>query len=98
MFTPGRVIDDVDLRDGSGIAVFHAQAPGAGGTLHAARRRATQTVETRVLQDALERHHGNVTAMAREMGITRRAIHQKLKRYALPAAAYRGDGRTTRRR
>ena len=98
LFTSGRVIDDVDLRDGNGIAVFPAQAPGAAGTLHAARRRATQTVETRVLQDALERHHGNVTAMAREMGITRRAIHQKLKRYALPAAAYRGDGCTTRRR
>ncbi len=97
LFTPGRVIDDVDLRDGTGFAAPRAGAPAAGGMLHVARRLATQTIETRVLQDALERHHGNVTAMAREMGITRRAIHQKLKRYALPAAPYRCDGRPTRR-
>ncbi|WP_297392404.1 helix-turn-helix domain-containing protein [Acidiferrobacter sp.] len=96
MFTPGRVIDDVELRDRTALDAPRA-GPATGGLLHAVRGRATRTIETRMLQDALERHHGNVTAMAREMGITRRAIHQKLKRYALPAAPYRCDGRATRR-
>lgn len=96
LFTPGRVIDDVELRDRTALDAPRA-GPATGGLLHAVRGRATRTIETRMLQDALERHHGNVTAMAREMGITRRAIHQKLKRYALPAAPYRCDGRATRR-
>ncbi len=92
LFTPGSLIDDVGLRDEpQGAAV--RDAPGGRAPLHVAKRQAMRSIETRVLQDALERHHGNVTAVAREMGITRRAVHQKLKRYSLPAAPYRDAAR-----
>lgn len=46
-------------------------------------------VEIKLLHDALARCSGNVSAVAREMGITPRAIHQKLKKHQIDAGEYR---------
>jgi len=48
-------------------------------------RQAEQTY----LSEALRRHRGDVAAVAREMGLTARAVYQKLKRHGLSAAAFR---------
>jgi len=46
-------------------------------------------VEARVMEDALSRARGNVSAVARQMGITPRAVHMKLRSHGIDAADYR---------
>jgi hydrogenase-4 transcriptional activator len=44
-------------------------------------------VERRMVADALRRHGGNITRAARELGLTRRGLYNKLERYDLTASA-----------
>ncbi|WP_198942565.1 helix-turn-helix domain-containing protein [Methyloprofundus sedimenti] len=46
-------------------------------------------VEVQMLHDALKRFSGNVSATAKEFGMTPRAVHQKLKKHHIEAAIYR---------
>ena len=48
--------------------------------------------ETRMLKDALFRHEGNVSAVARQFGITRRAVHKKIKNCGIDCGVYRQRG------
>ncbi len=50
---------------------------------------AAMQIEDKVIREALARYGGNVTAVAREMGITPRAVHFKLKAYGIDAKLYR---------
>ena len=52
-------------------------------------RHAAQAAETQLLRDALLRRGGNVRAVAREVGITARAVHQKLRAHNIDPAPYR---------
>lgn len=84
LFSRDTVIDNVD------IPMVHAETTGLNcRTLQALKRQAANDIEARMLKEALGRRQGNVTAVAREMGITPRAIHQKLKSYGINAAVYR---------
>ena len=44
---------------------------------------ALQNAERRLLEDALRRHQGNRSAVARELGLARSTLHYKLARYKL---------------
>ena len=88
LFARGQVIDAID------VDVEASERTGAGnppdaGNLRSRKLYAAREIETTVLQDALLRLDGNVSAVAKEIGITRRAVHQKLKSNGIDAAAYR---------
>jgi DNA-binding NtrC family response regulator len=42
-----------------------------------------ETVENRVIQRALEKHAGNVSRAARELGITRASLYRRMEKYGL---------------
>lgn len=57
--------------------------------LQATKGKIARDVEIKLLHDALARCSGNVSAVAREMGITPRAIHQKIKKHRIDTDEYR---------
>lgn len=59
------------------------------GLLQVAKERMARDVEIKLLRSALANFSGNVSAAAREMGITPRAVHQKLKKHGIDANEYR---------
>jgi DNA-binding NtrC family response regulator len=75
------------------IDALPVDSPGAAtaftGSLREAKKRAAMAVEARVMEDALSRARGNVSAVARQMGITPRAVHMKLRSHGIDAADYR---------
>ncbi|MAT64279.1 MAG: Fis family transcriptional regulator [Gammaproteobacteria bacterium] len=83
LFAKGQVIDELGVRlpDETGLSQIE--------DLRRRRQGAVRDIETKTLRDALQRHAGNVSAVAREIGITPRAVHQKLRNYHIDAAAYR---------
>ena len=86
LFTHGQVIEDIDVNiRGTSIDLKDS----AGGKLSNIRKKVVHEIETRLLHDALIRFSGNVSAVARELGITPRAVHQKLKNHNIQAASYR---------
>ena len=84
LFSRDTVIDNVDIP-----VAETAGADLSCRTLQALKRQAAHDIEARMLKEALGRRQGNVTAVAREMGITPRAVHQKLKSYGISPAVYR---------
>jgi DNA-binding NtrC family response regulator len=86
LFARGQVIDTIGVKVVEGSA---EGVPASAGNLRTRKLYAAREIETRALQDALLRLDGNVSAVAKEIGITRRAVHQKLKSYSIDAAAYR---------
>ena len=72
----------------------HSPLTGAGtlaGALSAGEDQtlpeAVEELERRMIADALDRHGGNVSRAARELGITRRGLQLKLGRYRMRANA-----------
>jgi DNA-binding NtrC family response regulator len=86
LFAGGPVIADIEVpvvpRTGEGTA-------GDGTSLKALRQRAAREAEARVIVETLKRFQGNVSAVARCMEITPRAVHMKLKSLGISAAAFR---------
>ena len=82
------VLLDSEPPGGSTESAF-AAAPG----LRKVKRQAAMEMEDRVIRDALNRTRGNVSAAAREMGITARAVHQKLRMHKIDAGMFRQYGR-----
>jgi DNA-binding NtrC family response regulator len=82
LLSPGELIDDIPV-----------EPAGAGKSfpdnLREAKKRAAMAVEARVMEDALARSGGNVSAVARQMGITPRAVHMKLRSHGIDAKTYR---------
>ena len=83
LFASGSVIEELPLDD------RQAPEPTTTGGLREATRRATRELETRTIKEALARAGGNVSAVAREMGVTPRALHMKLRGLGITAAPYR---------
>ena len=52
-------------------------------------KRAAMDTEKELIRAALERLSGNVSAVARNMGISPRAVHQKLRKHAIDPQEYR---------
>ncbi len=48
---------------------------------------AVTELETQMIKDSLARHHGNISQVARELGLTRRGVYLKLERYGIDKAA-----------
>jgi DNA-binding NtrC family response regulator len=44
-------------------------------------------VERRMIAEALRKHNGNISAAARELGLTRRGLYLKLERHEMSATA-----------
>ncbi|MFY9314349.1 MAG: sigma 54-interacting transcriptional regulator [Burkholderiales bacterium] len=86
IFSRGMVIDDVVA-----LETPHAgpNPPIADAGLRTIKKRAAMELEGNLIREALSRFSGNVTAVARGMGITPRAVHQKLRAYGIQAGAYR---------
>jgi DNA-binding NtrC family response regulator len=57
--------------------------------LRKVKRQAAMDLEDRLIREALNRSSGNVSAAAREMGITPRAVHQKLRAHKIDVNAFR---------
>lgn len=87
LFSSSSVIEAVDA------PLFATQAgedgQKANATIRELKKKAAMEVEIRFIQDALVRFQGNVSAVARDMGISSRAVYMKLKRYGLDAMSYR---------
>jgi DNA-binding NtrC family response regulator len=75
--------------------LLDSEGPGSGAesveqtALRRVKRQAALEIEDRIIRDALNRSGGNVSAAAREMGITPRAVHQKLRMHKINASIYR---------
>ncbi|MEK8089877.1 sigma 54-interacting transcriptional regulator [Thermithiobacillus plumbiphilus] len=87
LFARGQVIDELGVQLSAETGLSQIE------DLRRRRQGAVRDVETKILRDALQRQAGNVSAVAREIGITPRAIHQKLRSYNIDAATYRKPGK-----
>ncbi|AOU99138.1 hypothetical protein BI364_15415 [Acidihalobacter yilgarnensis] len=85
LFTEGPLIEHVlELPGGTS-----AGAPADGVNLRALKHQAASAAERRAIQDSLQRYRGQIRAVARELGVTTRAVHQKLKSHGIKPAEYR---------
>lgn len=86
LFTDGCAIDSIATSslDGASESVHNAEF-----TLRDAKRQAAMKVEAEVITEGLSQFRGNVSAVARLMGITPRAMHMKLRTHGIDAAVYR---------
>ena len=66
-----------------------SQGVGDNGSLRGLCQRAAREAENKVIVQALKQCNGNVSALARSMGVTPRAVHMRLKSLGINAAAYR---------
>ncbi|HKK15001.1 MAG TPA: sigma 54-interacting transcriptional regulator [Gammaproteobacteria bacterium] len=82
LFTTGTVIDSVVEPDAG-------ESEAAAPSLRELRRRAADAAESRAIHESLSRCAGQVREVARELGVTPRAIHQKLKSHGIAVAKYR---------
>ncbi len=62
-------------------------------SLKQAKQQASEQVEALILKEALTRFYGNVSEVAKSLGLTPRAIHQKLNIHSLNPGAYRAQGK-----
>jgi DNA-binding NtrC family response regulator len=88
LFARGPVIDSLPLPK----ETLAAPAPGLDGgdaSLRTLTRQAALDTEKALIRAALERAQGNVTAVARDMGISPRAVHQKLRRHGIDPRRFR---------
>lgn len=91
LFSLGPIIEQ--LRFYNGIQTFDQNGPvtplppEAG--LKAAKKEAANEVEVRVLRDTLARAGGNITAAARLLHLTPRAIHKKLRAHRIESGGFR---------
>lgn len=86
LFSPGQIIDSIGIGANEELS---QEKLGGTSTLRHRKQQAAQEIEAKVLQETLFKHDGNVSAVAKEIGISRRAVHQKLKNYHIEAANYR---------
>jgi two-component system response regulator HupR/HoxA len=48
---------------------------------------ATAELERRMISEAMRKHGGNISRVARELGLTRRGLYLKLERHDMSASA-----------
>ncbi|PHK98452.1 sigma-54-dependent Fis family transcriptional regulator [Neolewinella marina] len=73
--------------DSIGVAELERQAGGTEATTHFAPSGVTlEQMEVRMIRAALGRNAGEITATARELGLTRAALYRRLEKYGIPNA------------
>jgi len=88
LFSRGPVIEAIELPEPA------ADSPEVGdiNRLQDLRRRAARGAEAEAMIETLKQCGGNVSAVARRVGITPRAVHMRLKSLGIKAATYRLGG------
>ncbi len=71
------------IRDAGGYAAFEGAAAVAAVRGEATLAEAVEALERAIIQRGLERTEGNRTQLARELGISRTTLAERLKRYGL---------------
>jgi len=89
LFARGAIIEDLGLMAGDSPA----SAEEGVSNLKNARRQAVRALESDLMVGALRHYRGNVSAVARAMDITPRAVHMKLRSLGIAAAAFRAPRR-----
>jgi two-component system, NtrC family, response regulator AtoC len=82
LFARGEVIEQV-------VASAAPDSGSDGESLRELKRKAAAAAESHAITDSLRRYGGQVRAVARELGVTPRAIHQKVKSYGIEVDKYR---------
>ena len=75
-------------------AIRPEAGPGAwvkGEDFSTAKKRLVQRFEREILRSALREHGGNVSSAARELGLHRQSLQQKLRRLGIDASAFGGS-------
>ena len=88
LFSSGPIIESTQLNREETISDSAGLVSGEVN-LREITKRAAMNTEKEVIQAALERLSGNVSAVARNMGISPRAVHQKLRKHAIDPQEYR---------
>lgn len=88
LFTQDQVIDHLDVAD-RGIQPSATLEKVDNFNLRSVKKKASMELERKIIYAGLNRFSGNVSQIARSMGITPRAVHQKLKAHGIDPAAYR---------
>jgi DNA-binding NtrC family response regulator len=92
LFSPGPIMSELLLpKASSGAPASVVQAVDL--SLKEAKQRAGEQVEALILKEALSRFHGNVSEVAKSLGLTPRAIHQKLNLHSMDPNSYRSRAR-----
>ena len=88
LFTQGQLIDELDIADSElqKSVIFEETAD---LDLRTVKKNATLKLEKKIIQAGLNRFSGNVSQVARSIGITPRAVHQKLKSHGIDPSTYR---------
>ncbi len=92
LFSPGPIMSQLLLPQTSGAVAAGVGQP-VDLSLKEAKQRAAEQVETQILKEALTRFHGNVSKIAKSLGVTPRAIHQKLNLHRIDPNSYRSQAR-----
>lgn len=88
LFAQGHVIDELDIaRSDAEESVVPEET--ANLDLRTLKKNATMELEKKIIRAGLNRFSGNVSQVARSMGITPRAVHQKLKSHGIDPSVYR---------
>jgi Nif-specific regulatory protein/two-component system response regulator AtoC len=88
LFAAGPVIESLQLnRDDA--AADAADMDASTASLREQTRQAALDTEKALIRSALERLGGNVSAVARDIGISPRAVHQKLRKHAIDPGEFR---------
>jgi Nif-specific regulatory protein/two-component system response regulator AtoC len=90
LFARGSVIDSLALDGDSGTT--RNESPARVVKLKDLTRQAAMRTEEQLIRMALEELRGNVSAVARQMGISPRAVHQKLKKHGIDPQQFRISG------
>lgn len=88
LFSAGPIMSELLLPQTSGGAPASVGQP-VDLSLKEAKQRAGEQVEALILKEALTRFSGNVSEVARSLGLTPRAIHQKINLHSMDPNNYR---------
>jgi len=93
LFAHDQVIEKIDVSNQSSL---EPTAPEETNNLdlRAVKKKATIELEQKIIHAGLNRFSGNVSQVARSMGITPRAVHQKLKAHGIDPSIYRKKAET----
>jgi len=80
--TPGNVLHPSPLPDDLQQRALDGQRAEPGGSL----RERVEALERRQVLEALERHRGNQSRAARELGLTEQSLRYRLRKYDGPSA------------
>ena len=89
LFTQGQVIDYIDVTDNETRESPLPSAEVNNLDLRTIKKKANMKLEKKIIQAGLNKFSGNVSEAARAMGITPRAVHQKLKVHNIDPSDYR---------